>query len=141
MHQRSIVWFLTTQGLSAPDIHDELVAVLGSDAIGYSTVTKYPRQSRLPQMIPDTLEPPTTTLTDDVILDALQQQPFSTIREFAKLTCIPRSPVHRHLTRTLGFVVKHPRWIPHNLTAAQKASRVILANQLFQDLCSIKHQE
>jgi hypothetical protein len=33
------------KGLSAQDIHGELVAVLGSDAIGYSTVTTYLRQT------------------------------------------------------------------------------------------------
>jgi hypothetical protein len=90
-------------------------------------VTKSLRQSRLTPIILDTLEPPTTAVTGDPILDALQQQPFSPVRESAKLTCISRSTVHR--------------WVSHNLTATQKASRVTLSNQLFQDLCSIKHKE
>jgi hypothetical protein len=140
MDQRSIILFLAMKSLSARDIHNELVAVLGFDAVGDSTVTKYLRQSRLPPIILYMLEPPTTTVTDDAILNALQQQSFSSVRELAKLTCIPRSPVHRRLTRRLGFVVKHIRWTPYSLTAAQKASRVTLANHLFQDLCSIKHQ-
>jgi transcriptional regulator of acetoin/glycerol metabolism len=114
MDQRSIVLFLVMKSLFARETHDELVAVLGSDAmrcdaIGSSMVTKYLRQSRTPTIILDALEPPTTTVTDDAILDALQQQPFSSVRELAKLTCIPRSTVHRHLTRTLGFVMKHLR--------------------------------
>jgi hypothetical protein len=117
-------------------IHEALVAVLGSDAISSSTVTKYLRPSRLPQMILDTLEPPTATVADDEILDALQRQPFSPVREFAKLTYIPRGMVHRHLTRTLGFVVKHFRWVPHSRSQSQLCQP---ANQLFQDLCSIKH--
>jgi hypothetical protein len=34
------------EGLSAQAIHDELVQVLGADAIAYSTVTCYLRQSQ-----------------------------------------------------------------------------------------------
>jgi hypothetical protein len=53
-------------------MHDELVAVLSSGAIGRSTVTKYLRQSRLPSIILNSLELPTTIVTDDAILDSLQ---------------------------------------------------------------------
>jgi hypothetical protein len=43
MDQRSICLFLATKRLSAQAIYNELVAVLGPDAIGYSTVTHYLR--------------------------------------------------------------------------------------------------
>jgi hypothetical protein len=39
MDQRSICLFLAMKQLSAKAIHSELVAVLGPDAIAYSTVT------------------------------------------------------------------------------------------------------
>jgi hypothetical protein len=64
------------KGLSAQDIQGELVAVLGSDAIGYSMVMKYLRQTRVPPIPMETLETPPNTVTNDAILDALQQQPF-----------------------------------------------------------------
>jgi hypothetical protein len=41
MDQRSICLFLAMKGLSAREVHSELVAVLGLDVIGYSTVTRY----------------------------------------------------------------------------------------------------
>ena len=47
MDQRSIVLFLDRKGLKATDIHNELVAVLDSDAVSYSTVTRYLREGRL----------------------------------------------------------------------------------------------
>jgi hypothetical protein len=87
----------------------------------------------------ETLEKPPNTVTNDAILDAVQKQPFSSVRELAKLTCIPRSTVHRHFTQTLGFVVKHLRWVPHSLADAQKVSHVFLANQLLGELRSIKY--
>jgi hypothetical protein len=37
MDQRSIYVFLAMKGLSAQAVHDELVAVLGADAVAYST--------------------------------------------------------------------------------------------------------
>ena len=47
MDQRSIVLFLDRKRLKATDIHNELVAVLGNDAVSYSTVTRYLREGRL----------------------------------------------------------------------------------------------
>jgi hypothetical protein len=121
MDQRPIVLFLSMKGLPAQDIPGELVGVLSSDAVGYSTVTKYLRETRIPPIPMETLEKSPNTVTDDAILDALQQQPFSSVSELAKLTCIPRSTVHQHLTQTLGFVVKHFRWVPHSLTDPHKS--------------------
>jgi hypothetical protein len=89
----------------------------------------------------ETLEKPPNTVMDDAILDALQRQPFSSVRELAKLTCIPGSTVHRYLTQTLGFVVKRRRCVPHSLPDPQKASRVFLANQLLGELRSVKHHD
>jgi hypothetical protein len=74
-------------------IHNDLVFVLGPDALGYSTVTKYLRQSRLTASNMDTLEKPPITVVDNAILDALQQQPFSSVRELVKLSRIPRRTV------------------------------------------------
>jgi hypothetical protein len=89
MDQRPIVLFLSMKGLSAQDIHGELVTVLGSDAIGYSMVTKDLRQTRVPPIPMETLEKPPNPVTDDAILGAFQQQPFASVRELVKLTCIP----------------------------------------------------
>jgi hypothetical protein len=72
MDQRPIVLFLSMKGLSAQDIHGELVTVLSSDAIGYSTVAKYLRQTRRPPIPMETLEKPPNTITDDTLLDAFQ---------------------------------------------------------------------
>jgi hypothetical protein len=44
MDQQSICSFLARKGLSTLEIHNELVAVLGSAAIASSTITKYLRQ-------------------------------------------------------------------------------------------------
>jgi hypothetical protein len=77
-------------------IHDEFVAVLASNVITDSTVTNYLRQSQFSPIIVDSSQKPPRIVVDDAILNTLQQQPFSSIRELAKPTCTPRSTVHRH---------------------------------------------
>ena len=141
MDQRSICLFLAMKGLSATDVHNELVAVLDPDAITYSTVTSYLRQRQFPAISSEPSDEPPTTIIDDAILDALDKQPFSSVRELAKLTCIPTTTVYRHLTRSLGFVETHLRWVPHTLTNTHKAQRIALSNQLLLKIRSVKHQD
>jgi hypothetical protein len=141
MDQRSICLFLAMKGLSSRDVHNELIAVLGSDAIAYSTVTSYLRQRQFPDISSESSDELLTTIIDDAILDALDKQPFPSVKELARLTCIPTTTVYRHLTRSVGFVVKHLRWVPHTLTGTQKAQRIALSNQRLLEIRSIKHQD
>jgi hypothetical protein len=62
--------------LSAQAISNELVAVLGPDAIGYSTVTSYLCQRNVPSPLRETPDEPAATVIDNAILDALQKQSF-----------------------------------------------------------------
>jgi hypothetical protein len=109
MDYRSICLFLARKGLSARDVHNELLAVLVRDAIAYSNVTSYPRQHQFPAISSEPSHEPLTTIIDGAILDALDKQPFSSVQELAKLTHIPATTVYRHLTTSLGVVLKHLR--------------------------------
>jgi hypothetical protein len=57
----------------------------------------------------------------------------------AKPTCIPTTTVHRHLTQSLGFVVKHLYWVSRSLTDTQKAQRLTLSSKLQRKFRSLKH--
>jgi hypothetical protein len=76
--------------LSAQAIDNELVAVLCSDAIGYSTVTNYFRQRHFPSTLRSTPDEPAATVIDNAILDAPEKQPFSSIHELSQLTSTPQ---------------------------------------------------
>jgi hypothetical protein len=101
-------------------IHDDLVRMLGKDAVAYSTVTKYTRSAQFscrkeatsPEA-PDVERSP----VDEAILTDLAEFPFpfSSVRELSRTICLPRSPVrrHRHVTRSLRFTVRHLRWVLH----------------------------
>jgi hypothetical protein len=119
MDQRTICLYLSRKGFSAYAIHEELVQLIGSDAITYSTVTYHLRASRWTAQTEERHSDPPLDVVDNTILEALDQTPFASLRELAKAACIPCTIVWRRLTKSLGFVVKHLHWVPHSLTDAQ----------------------
>jgi hypothetical protein len=46
MTQCSIVIHLSLEGMPAREIHDDIIATLGPDAVSYSSVTHYLRETR-----------------------------------------------------------------------------------------------
>jgi hypothetical protein len=122
MDRKSICLFLVLNELSARAVDHEFTTVLGADAVASPTVTKCLRQRQFPSILIDPPEEPATIVIDQAILDRLEQCPFSSIREMARFTRIPTPTFDRHLTQSLGFVVKHLCWVPHTITPTQKQS-------------------
>jgi hypothetical protein len=127
------------KGLSVRDVDNELTAVLGADAIADSTVTKSIRQRQFPSILVDRPEEPATIVIDQTILDALEQHPFSSVRELAGFTCIPTTTVNGHLMQSLGLVLEHFRWVPHTDNPTQKIKHVTLSIEILRQLWSIEH--
>jgi histone-lysine N-methyltransferase SETMAR len=138
MDMKSICLFLAHKHETAKDVCDEINEVLGAHTIGYSTITQHLRLARFDDVPTDTEEIKVPSLVDDAILTALERAPFSSIRELARATCLPITTVHRHLIMSLGFTVKHLRWVPHSLTASQKHQRVQLSKELLLLLTSVQ---
>jgi hypothetical protein len=128
---------LHLKGLWIHAIHDDLVATLSSKAVAYSTVTRYLREARL-STAEVTLDPePSSPHLDDfdrAILAALEQKPLSSVRDLARTTHIPRATVYRRLTKSLWFVRRFLRWVPHLRSDAQKVRRVDLFVSLLRML-------
>jgi hypothetical protein len=118
MDQRPIVVFLRLKGIlaKAKDIHTEPVQVLGSNAIGSSTETKDLRNDVILQNAPeaeDRSEDQNFSSTDDAILETLETMSFASIRQIAKMTFIPLTTRFRSFTKSLHFVLKGLRSVPH----------------------------
>jgi hypothetical protein len=112
MDQKSIVLYFARNGWTATAIHEELVATLRVEAVSYSSVTAYFREARFSPSIPlaTCSEPnPEPDDSDNIILLALAEQPFASVRQLARLIHLPRSIIHRRLTQLLGFRVRHLR--------------------------------
>jgi uncharacterized small protein (DUF1192 family) len=120
-------------------IHDNLVRTHGKDAVAYSMVTKYARNAQFsgrkeatPPEAPDVEH----SSVDEAILTALAEFgfPFSSVRELSRRICLLRSTVHRYLTQSFRFTVRHLRSVPHVLTTEQKQIRVHMSIKLLQVL-------
>jgi hypothetical protein len=120
MDRNPIVLDLRMKGMALDAIHDDLVRILGKDAVAYPTVTKYARIAQFsgrkeatPPEAPDVEGNP----VDEAMLTALAEFPFafSSVHELSRRICLPRSTVHwhRHLTQSLRFVVRHLRLVPN----------------------------
>jgi hypothetical protein len=114
MDQKPSVLYLRMKGMALDAIHDDLVRTLGNDAVAYSTVTKYARSAQfsgrkegMPPEAPDVER----SLIDEAILTVLAEFlfPFSSVRELSGRIYPPRSTVHRNLTQSLCFMVRHLR--------------------------------
>jgi hypothetical protein len=55
--QRPIVAYLLLKKMSAREIHDDIVSTLGSDAVSYSSVTRYVRKGRFPLRNQNPIQP------------------------------------------------------------------------------------
>jgi hypothetical protein len=98
MDQKAIVLDLHMRGMLLDAIHEDVmrVRVLGENAVAYSTVTKYVRSEKFP---PKNDGPPSQPMgvqpgpVDQAILTTLADDPFSSVRELSRLSCLPRSTV------------------------------------------------
>jgi hypothetical protein len=108
--QKPIVIYLRMKGVTLDAIHDDLVRTLGKDAVAYSTVTKYARSAQFSgrkEAIPPEAPDVERSFVDEVILAALAEFPFSSVRELSRRICLSRFAEHRngHLLQLLRFTV------------------------------------
>jgi hypothetical protein len=139
MDQKSIVLDLNRNGWMARVIHDDLVATLG-EAIAYGTVTKYLREAQTGRddAMPLSEEiSPHIDDSDETIPSALQELPFSSVRQLSRAIHLPVTMVYRRLSEKPGFTARHLRWVPQILSEAQKATRV----QCSQSLLTILREQ
>jgi AraC-like DNA-binding protein len=133
MDQRSIVLYLSVKGLSVKAIHQELVQTFGFEAVAYHTAARYLRAAKFLAQRKEARDGTGVTRTDSVniaILKALIDNPLFSVPELSRLTGLSRSTVHRHMTESLGFTVRHLHWISHRLSGDQKTISVSLPRQL-----------
>jgi hypothetical protein len=78
--QKSIVLYLSLKGMSAVELHADLVATLKTEGVCHGSVARYPRgRSFMTSIDPGQgeLPDPVHTELDRAILAALEHQPFA----------------------------------------------------------------
>jgi hypothetical protein len=140
MTQRPIVADLSLKGIPVREIHDDIAATLGPDAVSFSSVTRYLHEAQFPLSKPEPHPADVQRDLDDfddsdqAILIALEESSFASVRQLSRLTHLPSMTFYHCLTQSLGFVARHLRWVPHALSDAQKDERVNLSRQLLRML-------
>jgi hypothetical protein len=109
MTQHPIAAYLSLKGMSAREIHNDIVGTLGPDAVSYSSGTRSLREARFPPSKP---EPHPADVqrdlldSDEAILAALEDSPFALVRQLSRLTHLPLTIADHRLTQSLGFVMR-----------------------------------
>jgi hypothetical protein len=109
LNQCSIALHLHKKGVSPKAKHDNLVATLGPDAMTYRIVARYVHDAKCTH--PKVTSPPDRISrqfdeSDQAILLALEEQPFSSIRQLSGATPLSRKAVSDRLTGSLNFRVR-----------------------------------
>jgi hypothetical protein len=106
MHQQSIVLYLTRKGFTTQVIHADLVAILSEEAIAYSTVTKHLGEAQINPSDPNQLSDATSPHIEDseeATLIALEEFPFSSVRQLSCATYLPGTTVTGDSLRNSGL--------------------------------------
>jgi hypothetical protein len=91
--------------MNAREIYADMNDTLGADGIGHSTTTNYLRGQSFSKPMLDTDFEPTIEegdFIDEAILRALEECPFSSLRQITKRIFIPMSTVRYRLGNSLG---------------------------------------
>jgi MoxR-like ATPase len=138
MDFNSVVLSLKTKGMNTREIQNDRITTPSMKIPGYSTVTRWLREAQLDQFSETAVDFTKDAEADEIdqpLLPRLEVQPVTSVHDIARLTLLPRYTVHWHLTRSLGFLVHHLRWIPHALTERQKRIRVSNSEQFLAGSC------
>jgi hypothetical protein len=140
VNRKEVVEYLHRKELKPKAIYVDLVGTLGARAISHSTVTCWLRETRFTSNTQGLMFSECETHRDEcdeAILSALQEYPFASIRALSRLTHLSRTSVQRHSPQSLGYVIRHLHWVPHSLSADQKAKRVAMSGSLLHLLQSL----
>jgi hypothetical protein len=132
-----IVAYRDRKRLSVRAIHNNIMALLGSHIVGYSTVTGYLHEAKFPlstEETSDTNDRKPIEDADELLLSCLNVGPFESLQQPSRLTQLPPTAVYPRPTQFFGFAAHHLRWVSHALSDTRKAQRVTLSGQLLRML-------
>ena len=120
---KSIVIFLNHQGQNAFQIHQEIKECFPQNSPCYSTVTRIIRLQKTGSRsnlysFEENIQYQEENCNK--ILKVLKDFPFASVQQIEKIIGIPKSTIYNLLTKSLGYVARHLKWVPHFLNKEQK---------------------
>lgn len=137
IEQRAYIRIETVRGKKVPDIHAALKEACGKFTVNRSTVQRWHTKFREGRISieddPRAGRPPAVTVDNtnaSIIATLLDEDRRITVREIEAETGISKTSAQRILTQMLGKRKVAARWVPHFLSAEQKATRSEIAREL-----------
>jgi hypothetical protein len=109
MHRESITLYLAMKLLGAVEIHAQTNKVFGEGTVRYSTITRYLRKQSFPhssEVAEEKADIGSSDPIDRIILQALNEQAFTSLRQLAKRILIPATTIRYHLVNNMGYNIK-----------------------------------
>jgi hypothetical protein len=104
MDLESITLYLAMKHLEPLGIHAEIDNALGQGTVGYSMITRYLRKRSFPHSSASVEEEAEIGSCEPIhraILQTLNEQPFSSLRQLATRTLIPVTTIRYHLVHRM----------------------------------------
>ena len=126
---RAVIKYLHLKGMTASEIHDDMLRTLAESAPSYATVTCWIREFKhgrdSVEDDPRSGRPLTTTTKDnlDLALQMVMQDHRISCHQIAERLGISIERADKILTKELGFSKVSARWVPRLLTPEQKCTR------------------
>ena len=133
MSQYDFVIKHAKRGEKVREIYRHLRVEFGLRAYSVPSVYRIVREFRCSTGKPEeesTRGRPIDTQLVPAIYRVLRHEPYSSVRDIAKTLNSNPATIYRHLTKYMGLVFKHTKWIPHLLLKVQKEKRVHDAKEL-----------
>jgi hypothetical protein len=138
MDLESITLYRGMKHFGTVEIDAEINKVHGEGTGVHVTITLVLRKHSCPHSSERTEEAAEIGSSDPIdhaILQALNEQPFVSLRHLAKKILIPASTIRYHLVNRMWYEIKHCREVPHKLSAAQKQKQTrVTASRSLLDL-------
>jgi len=140
---RAVIRFLTLKGLTTSTIAAELKSVYGGSVCSITTVKKWKKRFEEGRSDLDddfrSGRPPKSDLVKKVS-DVLDELPFMSCKTICQMLEIPKTTCLRILHNSLGLKKFNFRWVPHQLSEAQKLKRVECSRELLRVLQDTPHR-
>jgi hypothetical protein len=95
MDLRVIIAHQDRKWLPARAIHNDIVATLGPNILGYSTVTSCLCEAKFPLSTEEASDAGDQKPIDDAILSSLNESPFASVQQLSELKQIPPTTIYR----------------------------------------------
>lgn len=133
IEQRYAIAFMHRGGMPANKIQEKLTETYGSAAYKIGSVTYWIRQIKLGRInLHEELprEKPIDEGITNAVKRMIEQNPFLSARQIAKVLGISPNTVIDRLVNYLEYRNYHTRWVPHHLSIDQKQIRVECAKSM-----------